>query len=91
VTDNISGKIIVITGASSGLGAETARHLVADGAKVALGARRQDRLEALVEELGADNASAFEVDVTDRKRVEALVADARIAGAASTRCCTTRV
>lgn len=74
--DNIQDKIVVITGASSGLGAETARHLVKVGAKVALGARRKDRLDALVEELGADKASAFAVDVTDREQVEAFVKDA---------------
>lgn len=77
MTENIENKIVVITGASSGLGAETARHLVAGGAKVALGARRKDRLDALVEELGADNATAFEVDVTDQNRVEAFVAHAK--------------
>lgn len=52
--ENVDGKVVVITGASSGLGAETARHLVQAGARVALGARRLDRLEALVEELGAE-------------------------------------
>lgn len=77
MTENITGKIVVITGASSGLGAETARHLVAAGAKVALGARRQDRLDALVTELGAENASAFQVDVTDREQVAAFVIDAK--------------
>ena len=76
MSENIKDKIVVITGASSGLGAETARHLVKAGAKVALGARRKDRLDALVAELGADNASAFQVDVTDRAQVEAFVKDA---------------
>lgn len=75
--DNISGKVIVITGASSGLGAETARHLVDAGAKVALGARRSERLQALVEELGTENASAFQVDVSEREQVQAFVEDAR--------------
>jgi len=75
--ENIAGKIVVITGASSGLGAETARHLVAAGARVALGARRTDRLKALVAELGAENASAHTVDVVDRAQVEAFVAAAR--------------
>ena len=76
MTENIEGKIVVITGASSGLGAETARHLVRAGARVALGARRKDRLDALVAELGAGSASAFQVDVTDRERVGAFVEDA---------------
>ncbi len=74
--ENIQGKIVVITGASSGLGAETARHLVKAGAKVALGARRKERLDALVKELGADSATAFQVDVTDREQVDAFVKDA---------------
>jgi NADP-dependent 3-hydroxy acid dehydrogenase YdfG len=76
MSETIQNKIVVITGASSGLGAETARHLVKAGAKVALGARRKDRLDALVAELGADNASAFQVDVTDREQVAAFVSDA---------------
>ncbi|HEX7338513.1 MAG TPA: SDR family oxidoreductase [Rhodanobacteraceae bacterium] len=71
--DNVKNKIVVITGASSGLGAETARHLVRAGAKVALGARRMDRLETLAEELGKDNATAFRVDVADREQVQAFV------------------
>ncbi|MBV6670049.1 SDR family oxidoreductase [Xanthomonas euvesicatoria pv. alangii] len=70
---NISDKVVVITGASSGLGAETARHLVKAGAKVVLGARRLDRLEALATELGLSKDAAFKVDVTDREQVKALV------------------
>lgn len=73
---NVADKILLITGASSGLAAETARHLVKEGAKVALGARRKDRLDALVAELGTDNASAFQVDVTDREQIEAFVKNA---------------
>lgn len=73
MSENIAGKVVIITGASSGLGAEAARHLVRAGAKVALGARRLDRLRALARELGAGNATAFQVDVTDRARVQALV------------------
>lgn len=74
--ENIKGKVVVITGASSGLGAAAARQLVQQGAKVALGARRLERLQALVKELGADNASGFRVDVTERAQVDAFVAHA---------------
>jgi len=48
--NNVEGKVIVITGASSGLGEATARHLSAQGARVALGARRGDRLQSLANE-----------------------------------------
>jgi len=50
--ENIANKTVIITGASSGLGAETARHLVQNGAHVILGARRLDRLQQLADELG---------------------------------------
>ncbi|WP_408734859.1 SDR family NAD(P)-dependent oxidoreductase [Asaia platycodi] len=49
MTQNIAGKIVVITGASSGLGEAVARRLVAEGAKIVIGARRMDRLEALAD------------------------------------------
>jgi NADP-dependent 3-hydroxy acid dehydrogenase YdfG len=73
MTENIAGKIVVITGASSGLGAETARHLSKAGAKVVLGARRLDRLETLASELGLDAGAILGTDVTDRSQVKALV------------------
>lgn len=66
-------KNLIITGASSGIGAETARSAVAAGWKVALGARSLDKLDALVEELGADNAIAVKADVTDFEQVQHLV------------------
>ncbi|MDO6388855.1 SDR family oxidoreductase [Pontibacter sp. BT731] len=71
----MKGKIIVITGASSGLGAETARHLAAQGAFVALGARRADRIESLAEEINKNGGSAVAVatDVTKREQVQKLV------------------
>jgi NADP-dependent 3-hydroxy acid dehydrogenase YdfG len=61
---SLEGTVVAITGASSGIGREAARLLVEAGAKVALGARRLDRLNALVDELGAENALAVEMDVT---------------------------
>jgi len=73
MTENIKDKIVVITGASSGLGAETARHLVKNGAKVVLGARRIDRLEALAEELGIGKDAIVGVDVADLAQVQTLV------------------
>lgn len=78
MSDNISGKVVVITGASSGLGAATARHLAAAGAKVVLGARRLDRLQALASEIGLPPTAAVETDVTDKDQVQRLV-DAAVA------------
>jgi len=72
---NITNKVVVITGASSGVGESTARLLAASGAKVALGARRKDRIDALVREITVKGGSAlgFKTDVTKREEVEALV------------------
>ena len=72
---NIEGKVVVITGASSGLGEAAARHLSAQGASVVLGARRIDRLGALVGELTArgGKAIAAPTDVTNADQVKALV------------------
>jgi len=73
--NGIGGKVIVITGASSGLGEATARHLSALGASVALGARRLDRLQSLAGELTSrgGNALAIATDVVDRHQVSRLV------------------
>lgn len=75
MSQNITGKVVVITGASSGLGEATARLLAAEGATVVLGARRTDRIQALADELKANGgeALAVETDVTDRHQVQKLV------------------
>jgi NADP-dependent 3-hydroxy acid dehydrogenase YdfG len=69
-------KVVLITGASSGIGAGIARELGAAGAKLALGARRTDRLEALAAEIGGD-VLVRRLDVTDRADVAAFVGAAR--------------
>ena len=78
-TEGISGKVVAITGASSGIGEATARHLAARGAHVVLGARRTDRLDAIVSEIVAlgGEARATALDVTDREAVARFVAFAR--------------
>ncbi len=75
MSPNISGKSIVITGASSGLGEAAARLLAAEGARLALGARRRDRLETLVRDIqkAGGQALAVTTDVTDPRQVQALV------------------
>jgi NADP-dependent 3-hydroxy acid dehydrogenase YdfG len=76
-TRDLSGTTIAITGASSGIGRAAARALVAAGANVALAARRKDRLDELVAELGADHVQAVPGDVRDpadnRRLVQAAV------------------
>jgi NADP-dependent 3-hydroxy acid dehydrogenase YdfG len=73
MTTGITDKVIVITGASSGLGEATARHLAKHGAKLVLGARRIQRLDALARELSLSERAALRMDVTSRTDVEALV------------------
>jgi NADP-dependent 3-hydroxy acid dehydrogenase YdfG len=75
MSNNIEGKVVVITGASSGLGEATARHLSALGATVVMGARRFDRIKALADELTAagGKALALQTDVTNAEQVRALV------------------
>jgi NADP-dependent 3-hydroxy acid dehydrogenase YdfG len=73
---DLTGTVVVITGASSGIGRATARLLVGAGANVALGARRKERLDELVAEFGADRAVAVAGDVGDPADNRALVAAA---------------
>jgi NADP-dependent 3-hydroxy acid dehydrogenase YdfG len=72
---NITDKVVVITGASSGVGESTARLLAENGARVVLGARRKDRIDAIVRDITAKGGCAlgFKTDVTKRGDVEALV------------------
>ena len=72
---NITDKVVVITGASSGIGESTAKLLAQQGAKVVLGARRSNRIDAVVQEISATGGKAigFVTDVTKRAEVEALI------------------
>jgi NADP-dependent 3-hydroxy acid dehydrogenase YdfG len=74
MTESLAGYVVLLTGASSGIGADTARALVDRGAQVVLGARREDRLTEIVAELGADRAAARVTDVADDEDVRRLVA-----------------
>ncbi len=72
MTGRVAGRVALVTGASSGLGKRFAQVLVAEGARVVVAARRKDRLDALVAELGPDNALAVGCDVTDEAQVIAM-------------------
>lgn len=71
----VKNKVVVITGASSGIGAATARLLATNGARVVLGARRREKLQDLVASIqqAGGQATYLETDVTDAKQVQALV------------------
>ena len=73
MTGNIKDKVVVITGASSGLGEAAARLLAKEGAKLVLGARRIDRLQALAGELSLGKDAILRTDVTDVTQVRRLV------------------
>ncbi|WP_334020778.1 SDR family oxidoreductase [Alteromonas sp. S015] len=75
----ISGKVVIITGASSGLGEATAKMLANKGAKLVLGARREERLKKLVDDIESGGGSAIYkiVDVTNKDEVKQL-ADAAV-------------
>lgn len=75
----MTGRVCVVTGASSGIGRRTALDLAAGGARVCVAARRRDRLESLVEEMGGERAghSLVVTDVSKRDDVRALAAHVR--------------
>jgi len=72
---DITGKVVIVTGASSGIGEATARLLAEHGAKVVLAARRKDRLEALADEIKGKGGEALvvETDVTDKQAAQKLI------------------
>jgi NADP-dependent 3-hydroxy acid dehydrogenase YdfG len=74
-TQTTTSKVVLVTGASSGIGEATALRLASEGHRVVLGARRTDRLQATVDKIRADGgtASAHRLDVTDRDDVRAVV------------------
>ncbi|CAM4318521.1 hypothetical protein SAMN06265348_110158 [Pedobacter westerhofensis] len=73
--NNIENKVIVITGASSGLGEATAKHLAEKGAILVLGARRTDKLEQIVKDITSKGGTAtfLKTDVINKAQVQALV------------------
>jgi NADP-dependent 3-hydroxy acid dehydrogenase YdfG len=77
--DNIKGKVVIITGGSSGLGENTARHLASKGAKVVIAARRLEKLEAIAKDIKNDGGevAVVKTDVTSREDVKNLIATAK--------------
>jgi len=80
VKQALRGNVMLVTGASSGIGEAIAREAVAQGARVVLGARRLERLEQLARELGADRAIPVRCDVTSKQDLDQAVRAARAFG-----------
>lgn len=74
--NNLENKVVIITGASSGIGEETAKVLARNGAKVVFSARREDRLKQLADEIG-ENAVYLKSDVSNPEDMKALAALAK--------------
>ncbi|MGP7815628.1 SDR family oxidoreductase [Niallia sp. 01092] len=70
---NIEGKVVIIMGASSGIGEATAKKLAQEGAKLVIAARREDRLKALVKSLPNAEISYAVADVSNKEEVQAVV------------------
>ncbi len=71
----LDGKVVVITGASSGIGESTARLLASRGAHIVIGARRLERLEALASDIRAEGGSVAyqQLDVTELEQMKSIV------------------
>src|SRR5947209_19333432 len=71
----INDKVVIITGASSGIGEATTKLLASKGAKLVLGARREDKLKQIVEEIEKDGGQAVcqKLDVTEASENDAIV------------------
>ncbi|SDZ53311.1 NADP-dependent 3-hydroxy acid dehydrogenase YdfG [Evansella caseinilytica] len=76
---NIIGKVVLITGASSGIGEATARHLAKGGAHVVLGARREEKLKSLVSSIAAEGGTAeyMKLDVTQEVEMQQFIHHAK--------------
>jgi NADP-dependent 3-hydroxy acid dehydrogenase YdfG len=76
MSKGIAGKVVLITGGSTGIGAEVARLLAAQGSKVAIAARRKEKLDEVVSAIESKGgvARAYTLDVTDKHEVESVVA-----------------
>ena len=75
MSEAIEGKVVLITGGGTGLGAETARHLASKGAIVAIAARRRNKLDEVVAQItgAGGRASAYLLDVADKKQFKGVV------------------